>query len=76
MKTREWLELLAPGTLLYNKNKPERGFFLVINVEVKEFPGKWVELCIWMVTPECTLKCVKVESGIFTGNWAVVDVNR
>jgi hypothetical protein len=76
VKKDEWLKHLAPGTLLYNKNWPDRGFFLVIHSTVKEFPGKWTELFVWMVTPECTLKQVEVESGIFTGNWAIVDVER
>jgi hypothetical protein len=61
--------------MLYNKVKPERGFFLVITADVKEFPGKWTELFVLVVTPECTLKKLEVESGVFTGNWAIVDVD-
>jgi hypothetical protein len=74
MTTDRWLKRLAPGTLLYNKNKPERGFFLVVQTTVKEFPGNWTELFVLTITPECTLKELEVESGIFTGNWAIVDV--
>ena len=75
MTTEQWRKRLAPGTLVYNKINPKRGLFLVVTSDAVEFPGKWLELFILMITPECTLKQLDVESGVFTGNWAIVDVN-
>jgi len=68
-----WVKRLAPGTLLYNKN--HQGFYLVVHASARDFPEKWLELSILLVTPQCTLKRLQVESGIFTGNWVIVDVS-
>ncbi len=72
MTSEEWLKHLAPGTLIYRRDIPDDGFYLVYHVEVEEYPGPWRQLHVWVLDAKrCKLRMFNVESSTFQNKWAI-----
>lgn len=67
---RDWLKELPPGTLLCRK--VDKVFALVINVRVQSLPIGWTQLHLMLLTNQCQLTEVSVNTDVFYDSWLKV----